>query len=53
MIAPTDKEIFNHMLPDEPACERCNGEVETVEYDDYKTYKCLVCNHEPQPPEEY
>lgn len=52
MTVPTDEEIFNHMLPDEPGCDKCHGDVKAVEYDDYTTYKCLVCDYEPTPPEE-
>ena len=53
MNQPTDKEIFAHMAPDEdPTCDKCGGEVESVEYSDYKTYKCLDCSFEPSPPEE-
>lgn len=53
MAGPTDDEIFAHMAPDEENdCHRCGGEVKTVEYDDYITYKCLVCGFEPTPPEE-
>ena len=53
MKGPTDEEIFNHMKPDdEITCEKCGYDVETVEYDDYITYKCLVCCFQPSPPEE-
>lgn len=54
MKGPTDKEIFNHMMPDEEIdCDKCGSETKTVEYDDYVTHKCLVCGHEPGMPEEY
>ena len=54
MNGPTDDQIFNHMAPDdEPYCGMCGSyEVESVEYDDYKTYKCLDCHFEPSPTEE-
>ena len=52
MIGPTDEQIFNYMLPEEVSCDRCAGDVKSVEYDDYKTYKCLECYFEPTPPEE-
>ena len=54
MNGPTDKEIFAHMAPDgDITCEYCGSyEVKRIEYDDYITYKCLDCYHEPTPPEE-
>jgi DNA-directed RNA polymerase subunit RPC12/RpoP len=53
MKGPTDEEIFNHMKPDDEIyCGKCGNDVETVEYDDYITHKCLSCGHEPGMPEE-
>lgn len=50
----TDDQIFNHMMPgnDSEECEKCDGEIEDIEYDEYITYKCLNCGFEPSPPEE-
>ena len=53
MNGPTDKEIFNHMMPEEIFCGKCAGDVETVEYDDYITHKCVICGYEPGMPEEF
>ena len=54
MTGPTDDQIFAHMAPDEDrSCDNCGSyEVKSIEYDDYKTYKCLDCHNEPSPPEE-
>lgn len=48
----TDEQIFGYMMPEEIHCDRCKGEVETVEYDDYITHKCVECGYEPGMPEE-
>ena len=53
MAGPTDDQIFAHMAPeDEIFCGKCGNDTKTVEYDDYITHKCLVCDFEPSPPEE-
>ena len=52
MNEPTDHQIFNHMRPADNFCGKCHGDVEPVEYEDYKTYRCVVCDFEPTPPGE-
>ena len=54
MIAPTDDQIFNHMMPDDEVfCGKCGSyDVEEVEYEEYKTQRCIDCSYEPAPIEE-
>ena len=54
MQAPTDTEIFNHMLPeDDYSCVKCGSDnVEEINYGRFITYKCNCCGYEPSEPEE-
>jgi hypothetical protein len=56
MKNPTDEQIFNHMKPDDEDrfCGKCGSyDVELVEYDSYKTQRCIDCGYEPEPQEEF
>lgn len=54
MNTPTDKQIFNHMMPDYnlDCCEKCGGEIKEIDCAYYVTYECLNCGYTPTPPEE-
>ena len=54
MKAPTDKEIFNHMMSTDECdeCERCGSETRVVCFGYYITKECKECGFAPMPPEE-
>jgi hypothetical protein len=33
-------------------CEKCNGEIDEVDFGEYISYKCSGCGFSPIPPEE-